>query len=46
MFKKTYTLAQIRQAVQESGLTEVAAYDDLDIIPATDASDRVTMVVR
>jgi len=44
--QKTYTLAQIRQAVQKSSLTEVAAYDDLDIIPATDASDRVTMVVR
>ncbi|MCC5925225.1 MAG: class I SAM-dependent methyltransferase [Bacteroidetes bacterium] len=44
--QKTFTLAEIRQVAATAGLLEVAAYDDLDLVEATDQSDRITLVLK
>jgi ubiquinone/menaquinone biosynthesis C-methylase UbiE len=44
--QRIYTLAEMKQAVQEAGYELIAAYEGFDLIDATEASDRITMVVR
>lgn len=44
--QKTFTLHEVREVVASSGFEEVVAYDDLDLIDATNQSDRITMVIQ
>jgi ubiquinone/menaquinone biosynthesis C-methylase UbiE len=44
--QKTYTFNEIKNVVDAAGMRVVAAYDDLDIVEATNQSDRVTMIIQ
>ena len=44
--QRIYTLEEMKNAVSEAGYELIAAYEGFDLIDATEASDRITMVVR
>lgn len=44
--QRGYTLEEMKQLVEESGLIFLAAYDDYTREPATDASERIVIVAK
>lgn len=44
--QRAYALAEVRGAIREAGLVEVAAYDGFEVDGATEASERVHWVLR
>ena len=44
--QRTYKLDDIREVVTDTGFKIIAEYDGLDFVPATNQSDRITMVIQ
>ena len=44
--QRTYKLDDIRVVVNDAGFKIIAEYDGLDFVPATNQSDRITMVIQ
>ncbi|HAC16785.1 MAG TPA: class I SAM-dependent methyltransferase [Bacteroidetes bacterium] len=44
--QRTYKLDDIRSVVNDAGFKIIAEYDGLDFVPATNQSDRITMVIQ
>lgn len=44
--QKTYTLNEIREVVKSCGFEILAEYDGLELEPANEQSDRITMVIQ